>query len=74
MEVDVVSRLRGFGAKVAVVEDNRELTYEQLAVQVHAMREGYLTAGVSSGSVAGLDIGGEVDHLIAALALMASGA
>ncbi len=66
--------LASHGDKVAVVSDAVTLTYAELLGRVLERKQQYASAGITPGSVVGLEIGDEVEHLIASLSLLAAGA
>jgi len=71
--MDLISQLAGYGATVAVVSDDVSLDYAGLSALVRTKARTLAAAGIGPGSVVGLEVGGEVDHLVATLALLAMG-
>lgn len=69
-----LASLRPYGYKVAVVTESIELNYADLLEQVEARRRWLVAGGVVPGSVVGLEVEDEVEHLISALALLAAAA
>ncbi len=69
-----LSHLAAHGDDVAVVTDGLAFGYAELVRRVEARAAGLQSRGVGSGSVVGLELADEVEHLIASLALIAVGA
>ena len=69
-----LSRLAAHGDDVAVVTDGLAFGYGELVRRVEARAGGLQSLGVGPGSVVGLELADEVEHLIASLALIAVGA
>jgi acyl-CoA synthetase (AMP-forming)/AMP-acid ligase II len=69
-----LSHLATHGDNVAVVTDGQTFGYGELIRRVEARVAALESAGVAAGSVVGLEVADEVEHLIASLALIAVGA
>lgn len=69
-----LSHLAGHGASVAVVTDELTLSYSELLARARARVAALEEWGIGPGSVVGLEVADEVEHLVASLALVAVGA
>lgn len=69
-----LSHLAGHGDDIAVVTDELTLRYAELLARVRERMAALERAGIGPGSVVGLEIADEVEHLVASLALLAVGA
>lgn len=73
-QLSFLSQLAAHGRNVAVVTDALEFDYDELVRRVEARSADLESSLVGPGSVVGLEIADEVEHLIASLALIAVGA
>jgi long-chain acyl-CoA synthetase len=73
-QLSFLIQLAAHGRNVAVVTDALEFDYEELVRRVRARANDFERELVGPGSVVGLEIADEVEHLVASLALIAVGA
>lgn len=73
--MDLISKLQSFGNRVAVVTQNgAEYSYADVLELTVARERQLARAGIGRGSVVGLEIADELQHLIASLALLSMNA
>lgn len=72
--MSVLADLARHGGDIAVVTEAEQFDYAELLARVDTYGRALEQGGIRRGSVVGLELGDEVEHLIASLALIATGA
>jgi acyl-CoA synthetase (AMP-forming)/AMP-acid ligase II len=73
-QTSFLSHLASHGTNVAVVTEGLTFGYDELLRRIEARVAAFDGEGIGRGSVVGLELADEVEHLVAALALLAIGA